>query len=193
LKIVEAGALDNLTLQQIESLRPRRGETVYVTRLRDGSEVKIAKERLIPLLNEKTKLLQQQDVEATVVLCSGKLELESRGRIIFPSVILERAVQSLLDERDRLGVLLPEKSQVREGEETWSKFAKDVKALSVSPYGESIESLKRSAKAFRDRDLIVLDCIGYSSHHRKTVRTLAGKPVISARSITFRFLEEIFH
>ena len=192
IKTVETGALDNLSPQQIESLKPNTDETTYVSRLRNGSEVKVAKQRLIPLLNERIKFLEQKDVEATVVLCSGKLELESRGRIIFPSVILEHTVQTLLSGRKRLGVLVPTESQVLDGLKDWSPFAEDVKALSFSPYGESIESLHVSAKAFADRDLIVLDCFGYTSHHRKIVRSLSEKPVTCARTITFRFLEEFF-
>jgi len=191
LKIVEAGALDNLTTTQIESLRPQKGETVYVSRLRNGSEVTIAKERLIPLLNEKTKVLEREGVETIVVLCSGKLELKSVVKVIFPSSILEHAVQSLLNGEGRLGVLVPEETQVEEAIENWSVFAQDVNALCFSPYGRLTESLDRLAKALSDRDLIVLDCIGYTRDHRKTVRNLSRTPVISARSITFRLLEEL--
>jgi len=192
LEFVEVGALDDLSAQQIESLKPHTDQTVYVSRLRDGSEVTIAEERLIPLLNEKLKLLEHNDVEATVLLCSGRLDLESRSGIIFPSMILEHAVQCLHGQVSRLGVLVPDMSQVQEAVGYWSAFAQDVKALGFSPYSGSKKPFDSLAKAFLDRDLIVLDCIGYSSEHRKTVRALSGKPVISARGITFRFLEELF-
>ena len=192
LKILEAGALDDLTTEQIDSLKPTASETLYVSRLRNGSEVMLAKERLVPVLEEKVRLLRRDGVESIVLLCSGKLELEPQGGIIFPSRILERAVQSLLDGKGRLGVLVPEEAQVRDAVEAWSTFAEDIKALSYNPYVDSIDSLRVSAKAFADRDLIVLDCIGYSSDHRKIVRTSSGKPVTSARTITFRFLEELF-
>jgi protein AroM len=192
LKIIEAGALDDLTTQQIVSLKPDKGETMYVSRLRDSSEVALAKERLVPLLIDKIKLLHHQDIDAIVLLCSGKLKLESTGMIIFPSAILEHAVQSLLEGVGKLGVLVPENAQVQDAKAAWSRFAEDVKALSFSPYTGSIDSLHVCAKAFNDRDLIVLDCIGYSSEHRKTVRTLSGKPATSARTITFHFLEELF-
>jgi protein AroM len=101
-------------------------------------------------------------------------------------------VQALHDKREKLGVLVPEKTQVHDAEEQWSAFASDVKALSFSPYTDSTESLAAFGKALSDRNLIVLDCIGYTDQHRKTVRTLSGKPVISAKTITFRFLEELF-
>jgi protein AroM len=192
LKILEAGALDELTTEQIESLRPHESETLYVSRLRNGTEVVIARERLLPLLDEKIRLLRQDGAESIVLLCSGKLNLESERMIIFPSRILESAVQSLLNGRGRLGVLVPEETQVRDTIEAWSTFAEDIEALCFSPCGDLMDSLQASARAFADRDLIVLDCIGYSSDHRKVVRTLSRKPVISARTIMFRFLEELF-
>jgi protein AroM len=192
LKIVEIGALDGLTTEQIESLKPNRGETVYVSRLRDGSEATLAEERLLPLLIEKIEFLQHQDVDAIVLLCSGKLELQSTRTIIFPSAILEHAVQSFLGGRGRLGVLVPEAGQVQDAVVAWSRFAEHVKVLSFSPYVGSVDSMRYAAKTFNDRDLIVLDCIGYTSEHRRIVRTLSGKPVTSARTITFHFLEELF-
>jgi protein AroM len=192
LKIIEAGALDNLTTQQIDSLAPTTNQTVYVSRLRNGSEVKIAKERLIPLLNEQIRLLQRTDADTIVLLCSGKFQLEYRSRLIFPSALLEHAVQAVHDKRERLGVLVPEKTQVHDAEDQWSAVANDVKAISFSPYTGSTELLSAASKALSDRNLIVLDCFGYTDQHRKTVRTVSGKPAISAKSITFRFLEELF-
>jgi protein AroM len=192
LKIVETGALDNLTTEQIELLNPNKGETVYVSRLRNGAEATLAKERLLPLLIKKIEFLQRQDIDAIVLLCSGRLKLESTALIIFPSAILEHAVQSLLEGIGRLGVLVPEDAQARDAKTAWSGFAEEVKALSFSPYTGSIETLHICAKAFNDRDLIVLDCIGYTSEHRKIVRRLSGRPTTSARTITFHFLEELF-
>jgi protein AroM len=192
LKIVETGALDDLTTEQIQSLKPDKGETVYVSRLRNGSEVTLARERLLPLLIEKIEFLQHQSVEAIVLLCSGRLQLQATRIIISPGAILEHAVQSILEGRGRLGVLVPEAAQVRDAETAWSTFAEDVKALSFSPYEGSIDSLHLCAEAFDDRDLIVLDCIGYSREHRRIIRTLSGKPATSARTITFHFLEELF-
>jgi protein AroM len=191
-KIVETGALDDLTTEQIESLKPNKGETVYVSRLRNGSEATLARERLFPLLIKKIEFLQHQDIDAIVLLCSGKLELQSTCIMIFPSAILEHAVQSFLEGRGRLGVLVPEAGQTQDAAVAWSRFAEHVKVLSFSPYVDSVNSIRFAAKTFMDRDLIVLDCIGYTSEHRRIVRTLSGKPVTSARTITFHFLEELF-
>jgi len=72
LEIVEAGALDGLTREYIETnLAPRAGETLLVTRMRDGSEVIIAEERILPLMQERVRWLEEQGVEVIAVLCSG--------------------------------------------------------------------------------------------------------------------------
>jgi len=63
LEIIEAGALDDLSAEQIESLKPKESETVYVSKLRNGSEVLVAKERLAPLLQEKIRFLRHNDAK----------------------------------------------------------------------------------------------------------------------------------
>jgi protein AroM len=75
IEAVQVGALDNLTAPQIAALQPTDNETVYVSRLRDGSEVSIAEERLIPILEEKVELLSK-DVEVILMLCSGNMKLK---------------------------------------------------------------------------------------------------------------------
>jgi protein AroM len=69
--------MDNLTTPQIAALQLTNNETVYVSRLRDGSEVSIAKERLTPILEEKVEFLSK-DVEVIVMLCFRKM-VAARG------------------------------------------------------------------------------------------------------------------
>jgi len=54
-----------------------------------------------------------------------------------------------------------------------------------------MDSLKLASKAMSDRDLIVMDCMGYGTHHKRIVRDISEKPVIAARTATFRYLEEL--
>src|SRR5271157_1303086 len=72
IQLVQTGALDELTSSQIAAMRPTENETVYVSRLRDGSEASIAKEKMIPILEKKIELLRKS-VNAIVVLCSGRI------------------------------------------------------------------------------------------------------------------------
>src|SRR6185437_12553493 len=56
---IEHGALDDLNQAQIEQLAPQDDELPLVSRLRDGTEVLIAKERIIPLLQRAVERAAQ--------------------------------------------------------------------------------------------------------------------------------------
>ena len=94
IEAVQVGALDNLSAQQIAALQPTNNETVYVSRLRDGSEVSISKEKLIPVLEEKVEFLSK-DADVIIMLCSGDMNLRNSDEVIFPSKLLQQAVESM--------------------------------------------------------------------------------------------------
>jgi protein AroM len=52
-EIVEAGALDGLSREQIEPLAPEGDDEILVTRLADGSSVFVGKTRMIPRIEAK--------------------------------------------------------------------------------------------------------------------------------------------
>jgi protein AroM len=188
---VEAGALDGLSAQQVESLNPKANETTYVSRLADGSQVLIAKERLSSLLRDKIQLLRQQDAKMPIVLlCTGQFKMGKEGLVIQPSKILRDAVHSLIDGADKLGVLVPEETQIEDARRSWSEVARYVRSNHFSPYKESNSVLKARAKALAHTNLIVMDCMGYSTLHRRINQKVTKRPVIAARTIAFRFLEE---
>jgi len=191
IEVVQVGALDNLTVQQIAALQPTDNETVYVSRLRDGSEVSIAKERLIPILEEKVELLSK-DVEVIIMLCSGNMNLGNPDGVIFPSKLLRQNVESIpRRKRQKIGVMIPEESQMQLAKDEWVDLAKEVKVVSFSPYSDPIENLEVCSRSLDDRDLIVMDCIGYSRRHAEIVREVAGKGVVAARGVAFQFLENL--
>jgi protein AroM len=189
IQAVQVGALDGLTAHQISAVQPTNNETVYVSRLRDGSEVSIAKERLIPILEEKVQLLSK-DVEVIVMLCSGSMNLRNSEEVVFPSKLLRQAVESK-GRRQRIGVMIPDQSQMQLAKDEWVGFADEVKIVSFSPYTDPIEDLKACSRKFADRDLIVMDCIGYGRLHTKIVSDVARRPVVAARSVAFEFLERL--
>jgi protein AroM len=191
IQAVQVGALDNLTAPQIAALQPTNNETVYVSRLRDGSEVSIAKERLIPMLEEKVELLSK-NVEVIVMLCSGNMNLRNSDEVIFPAKLLQQAVESMTKGKgERIGIMIPEKSQMQLAKDEWIDFAEEVKVVSFSPYCDPIENLEVCSRSLDDRDLIVMDCIGYSRRHAEIVSNVTGKPVVAARSVAFQFLENL--
>jgi protein AroM len=191
MQVVQVGALDNLTAQQIAALQPTDNETLYVSRLRDGSEVSIAKERLIPLLEEKIDRIRK-DVGVTVMLCSGNMTLTNSDKVIFPSKLLRETVESMMKgEQKKIGIIVPEESQIQLARDEWLELGEEVKVANFSPYTDPIEKLKACSGELNDRDLIVMDCIGYSRLHAEIVSHVTRRPVVVARNEVFRFLEKM--
>jgi len=188
-EIVQTGALDGFTFSQIATMYPTQNDTVYVSRLRDGSEVKVAKEKLIPILEERVERLRN-DVDALVILCSGKMTLNNSDRVTFPSELLHRKVESIAKRTSKLGVIIPENSQSQAARAGWQYLSTDpIPVAKFSPYSEPIDHLTICSRALINQDIIVMDCIGYSKRHEDVVREVTGKQTLGARSTIFQFLE----
>jgi len=135
-QVIESGALDGLTAQQIASLQPTDSETVHASRLRDGSEVLLAKERLIPILEEKVEMLRRNDVDAIVMLCSGEIDLRNADAVIFPYRLLRGVVESLTKQKGKIGIIVPEEKQIQSAKNEWREFANELTVVSFSPYAD---------------------------------------------------------
>ena len=196
IEVVEAGALDGMTRSYIEAnLAPKAGETPLVTRMRDGSEVMVSEERLLPLLQEKIKLLEGKGVEAIVILCSGSFpEFESNVPVIYPDELLKNFVMPLLRKGDSLGVIAPLREQRKYIEEKWAGAVDRVALEFVSPYTGREEEYVAACERLAGSGVkaIVLDCIGYSSEVKSLVRRLTKLPVISIRTALAAYLRELF-
>jgi len=189
IEIVECGALDKLSKDEVARLAPREGEYVLVTRLRDGSEVRVARERILPLMQECIDRLELS-VDVVGLLCTGEFpELRSRKLLVEPSDLLVKVAESL--KPSKLGVVVPDPAQIDLTRRKWRGVAQDIKVLSVSPYTGTLSELRRAAEELSDRDLIVLDCIGFSREAKKVVATASGKPVLIPRTLLGRVLREL--
>ena len=193
IKVTEAGALDNLTKEDVErELKPEPGHVVYVTRLRNGSMVKISKEKILPLLQAKIKEIEEK-VDIIVILCSGEFpEFESKVPIIYPDKLLKSFVQGI-SFKGVLGVLIPVSEQLDYAKRKWGSFAETLVVKNISPYTAEEEYFKAVAWELSKSNptLIVMDCIGYSLKHKTIVHEITGKPTISTRGIVFRVLNEL--
>ena len=71
-EIVEAGALDGMTMADVKKIPLRVEDYILVSRMRDGTEIKITKKYVLPLMQEKLDRLESQGIRLTVVMCTGK-------------------------------------------------------------------------------------------------------------------------
>ncbi|RLE51956.1 MAG: hypothetical protein DRJ26_00650 [Candidatus Methanomethylicota archaeon] len=187
-EVVEAGALDDLSDEEIAAISPRQGETVYVSRLRDGREVKISKEKLIPLLENKIKFLESLGVDAIGLLCSGTFPpFKVKVPLVRPEPILRGLVEASISANQVLGVIMPSSLQISMGYEKWSSvLCEKIVVESVSPYiseEKRFKILSGIASKFRRENvkLVVMDCIGFSMRDAAFFKSKYSVPTLIPR------------
>lgn len=191
-EVLEAGALDGLTLEEVRTLRPHEGDYILTTRLRDGTEVLVAKRHIVPRVQQRIAELEQRGAEVVGLLCTGAFpDIDSRRPLLRPQQLLYNLVRSLACP-GRIGVLTPSSEQQAQTQCKWQGLGLDVAVEAASPYGLSDE-LERAGQRLRQAavSLVVMDCIGYSEAMKRRVKTLTGAPVILAHALMARVMQEL--
>jgi hypothetical protein len=194
IRIIEYGALDMFHYDEVvERFSPKAGETVLVTRMRDGRQVKIAEHHLLPLLQNCLDKLEQQRVKATILLCTGEFpEFSYQGLLLKPRQLLQAVTAKICDGRP-VGILVPDEDQIEQIAGWWRRSGAPVEIEAASPYKdfhaveEAAERLKRKPVS-----VIFMDCMGYSVKMKERVREITGKPVLLPRTLAARMIEELF-
>lgn len=188
-EIVELGALDGLSLKEIEALSPKEGEPVLVSRLKDGTQVKLNGDAIAQRLKDCVRKLESE-VDIIGLLCTGEFKnLSSSKLLIEPSLLLTKAVEAL--NVTKLGVLIPDPAQEKMTLSKWQGKAREIKISSASPYAGKEEDFLNAGERLRGCDLIVLDCIGYSLKVKRLIRRIIGKPTILPRTLMARVIGEL--
>jgi len=188
-EIIECGALDGMSLEEIKELSPDPGEYILVTRIRSGTQVMLGREKL----KEKVqgcidKVSESADI--IVFMCTGEFPgLRSTKIIIDPSALLGHVVKAL--NIQKLGVIIPSHDQRSEVRNKWIDIVNTVLVEAASPYADNYNELMKAASRLKDCDLIVLDCMGYRLKAKKIVEEITGKPVILARTLVGRIIGEL--
>lgn len=191
-ELIQAGALDGLSLQEISSFAPQDGDYVLVSRLKDGSSAVFAEHYIIPRLQECIFKLEKAGVELILFLCTGNFPaFESHVPIIFPCDVMNGLIPALTN-RSRIAVITPKQEQLEQCAEKWKGYVQSVQVTYGSPYGELWE-IEKAAKEITkmDVDLVVLDCIGYTAAMKERVREITDVPVVLSRTIAARAVMEL--
>ncbi|AMQ07798.1 AroM family protein [Sporosarcina psychrophila] len=188
-EFIEAGALDDLSLEEIEAFAPSDGEPTYVSRLRSGSYAKLGKSKLLPLVQEKIAKLEEE-VSSTILLCTGSFPTFIHNKpLLFPDKVLNGMVESVLGN-GKLGIIVPLMEQKDTLMEKWGDIPLAVE--SANPYQSDEDLITPSLKLKElGATVIVLDCMGYTERHKIVVKETTGLPVILPRSIVARIAAEL--
>lgn len=192
-ELLQCGALDGLSLEEIRQMAPREGDYILVTRLRDGTEVKIAEQYIKLRMQECARTLRQGGASMLVLFCTGEFpELEGQVLLLKPDVIMEHVVPGILP-RGKLGVVLPSGDQIPLLGKKWDKTGLKIELTAASPYSGREEDFRRAATYLKEKgvDLIVLDCIGFTLSIKKIFRETAQCPVILPRTLLGRIAGEL--
>jgi protein AroM len=195
----ETGLLDNLSRAEIASLAPcGHGDQTLVTRLRDGTEVKLSEKKAIEMLPRAVKDMEHRDVDSVVLFCTGEFPpVESKVPVLYPSAIVSAVVSAVFSSKKnddrRLCIIAPAREQFPMLTRKWKNTGCSLLFESVSPYSSSEpEILDCAGRVARLHcDMVVLDCIGYTEKIRKIFVQTTGRPVILPRSLLARVVAEI--
>lgn len=192
LESIEAGALDDLTRDDIARLAPKKGDYTLVTRMRDGTDVTIARKRIVPLVQKQLDKMAQDGAATVALLCTGEFAvLKSKIPLLEPDRLLDGVVPGIM-KKGLLGVMVPSSNQLIQAKKRWSKLGLRPHVEAASPYkdlGEIENAATRLAQV--NPSLIVMDCMGYSRKMKEIVRERTQKPIVLARSILAKIITEL--
>lgn len=193
IEIIEAGALDGLTKEEISRFAPDEDDYILVSKLNDGTSVKFAEKHILPRLQNCIEKLEKEGAELILFICTGAFPdiFKSNKLIVYPQQILHGLVPELVG-KGKLGIITPDRDQIGQSKSKWAETGIKVEVVAGSPYGNE-EELIDAAMALKemDVDLIVMDCIGYDMAMKKKVVEITTKPVVLARTIVARVVGEI--
>jgi len=191
--VVEAGALDGLSLEEVKRFYPKKGDYILCTRMSDGTEVVVAKRHVLLRVQRCIDLLTEKGAEVILFLCTGKFpEFPSRKLFLEPQKMIDQLIPAFIRGKEKMGLLVPLQDQVEQAKKNYVRLKGEVIVKAASPYAGRDE-VSRAAKELKKSDpaVIVMHCMGYTKEMKRRVREIIGKPTVLARSFVARTLREL--
>ena len=192
---IHRGVLDGLEQADIDDrYRPEPGEAVLVTRLHDGSEIALSRRRMRDGVQRALAALEDDGADVILLLCTGTFEGLGcdRAWLVEPDHIIPGTVAGLVEHR-QLGVIVPIAGQIQSERDKWRGLARPPIFDTVSPYSAPPEAVCDVGEKLRQAGAaaILLDCIGFTEHHRAALVPL-GLPVILSNAVVAKAVGELF-
>lgn len=197
--ILERGALDGLSPEEIAGLAPAPDDEILVTRLADGRAVFVGKRRVTPRVQLQIDELEAAGVAMTVLLCTGTFHgLRASRPLVEPDKILLGVLRGLTF-RGRLGILTPSPRHLPQADARWRGYGFDPVVVALSPYEHDLaleapaSPLSSAVLGLRQGGvgLVLLDCIGFRRRTRETLQAALGVPVLVANLLVARVVGEL--
>jgi protein AroM len=195
-RLLERGALDDLTSPAITALAPDAEQDTLTSRLRDGESVMLDRRRLVPLLEQAVSALERRGATANLLVCTGTFPpLRHLRPLLDAEHLLVSGVCAIVHGSGPLGVVVPLAAQQEVLSERWQRaLGAPVLVDAADPYAENAaEAIPAAAcrLAGQGARIVLLDCMGYTEFARDATAARAGIPVLLARSVVGRLAGEL--
>lgn len=190
--LVEAGALDAFTVNDLWKVAPERGP-VLVSRMRDGLQVRMDETKILIYLQKCITELEAQGCQAIVMLCTGDFPaFTHKVPLLKPRQILQSVTKEVIGNGP-IGLIVPDEAQAEHIQGWWVEQGIDTQVAVGSPY-LGMAGIEDAAHQLANQDLqlIIADCIGYTVAMKERIREITGIPVILPRTLIARILTEIY-
>ena len=190
-EIVEGGALDDLDREEIEAHVPKTPQSTLVSRMKDGSEVRIDKSYVHERLQQLVHNFEDQ-VDLIGLLCSARFPVFScQCPLIVPYQLLHGFV-SAIRFPGPIGLVVPALDQVDPITKEFQERGMSSIGAALSPYVQA-DHFTAAIRQLTDQGVaaIVLDCFGYTLAMKRAAESISKKPVICVRSLFINALKEL--
>jgi len=172
----EIGLIDGV---DSEDYKPKSDEEFLVSKKKDGSIACISHEWVAK------KLSQMHFEDLAVLLCTARFEDD---RLILPYKVI-RNFLAAMPKINSMTVVVPDKAQCEEALKRWEKVAHRIQCIAFSPYSEV--KCEQNLKDLKDKQLVYLDCMGFTLEHERFFKRYTGGIVLSARRILGNYLRTL--
>lgn len=191
-EVREAGALDDLSADELRALAPIPGDEVLTSRLRDGTSVVMSRELILDAVQRRIADLEDSGADAVLLACTGVFpEFTHRVPVLYAGDLIQHGVIALT-RGSSVGVLCPLDGQRADSRSKFAATGPVVTAV-ADPYRDGADAFVAAATSLKGdhAGVIVLDCMGYTVAQAALVRETSGRPVILARRIVARLSAEL--
>jgi protein AroM len=192
---IQRGVLDDFDQEKLQKIKPESGQTTLISRLKDGTSATMAKEKVIPIIQQIIDDFNQNQIQLIIVACTGEFPpFDSKIPIIYPDYLLNYVAQGIFRKKEQIGVIIPLPEQADSIQKKWHTAGFKTITVASSPYQFDEQSLIRATKYLEQSSIqtIVLDCIGYTQKMKAIVREHSTKNVLLSRNIVFKNAGELF-
>jgi len=191
-KIIEKGALDGFSKEEIDKLYPKGNDYILISRLSDGTSAKISGSYVEKKLQNIIEEIEDK-VDIFLILCAGQFpNLTSKKLIMKPDILLNKSIPGII-ERGTMIDVVPLEEQIEELKTRWTFNNIIVKYKNLCPYTATKEEIISRAEEIKgmNPDLVLLDCFGFGINTKKIFKEVVNKPIILVRTFVAYILKEL--